>query len=165
MKNLTTTLRAAALFCCLFCAAFTADAQIVNIPDANFKAALVSSLCVDTNGDGLGDADADLNNDGEIQVSEALGVDSLNVSCSLNQLTSLNLQGLNNLQELYCDDNQLTILNLQGLTNLQQLVCTGNALTSLDVLSLTNLHILLCSYNLLKSLSVQNSRYILFYST
>ena len=51
MEKVKTNLRAAALFCCLFCVAFAADAQIVNIPDANFKNVLVNYYCVDTNGD------------------------------------------------------------------------------------------------------------------
>jgi hypothetical protein len=49
----------------------TLQAQIVNIPAANFKDALVNQLVVDTNGDYEGDAVVDTNNDGEIQVSEA----------------------------------------------------------------------------------------------
>ncbi len=49
----------------------SSHAQIVNIPDANFKNALVNTNCVDIDGDGIGDIDADTNNDGEIQVSEA----------------------------------------------------------------------------------------------
>ena len=48
------------------------QAQIVNIPDANFKNALVNTLCVDTNGDGIADSNADTNNDGEIQVLRSL---------------------------------------------------------------------------------------------
>ncbi len=43
------------------------NAQVVNIPDANFKAALVDDLSINTNGDG------------EIQVSEALATTNINV--------------------------------------------------------------------------------------
>ena len=42
------------------------SAQIIDIPDANFKNALVNTKCVDLGEDGSGDIDADLNNDGEI---------------------------------------------------------------------------------------------------
>ncbi|MEY3242008.1 MAG: hypothetical protein RIR11_3447, partial [Bacteroidota bacterium] len=50
----------------LLVAQFCLYAQIVNIPDANFKNALVNTNCVDTDGDGFGDTDADINDDGEI---------------------------------------------------------------------------------------------------
>lgn len=45
--------------------------EIINVPDIHFKAALVSTNSIDTNGDKVGDSDMDLNNDGEIQRSEA----------------------------------------------------------------------------------------------
>ena len=50
------------------------NGQIVNIPDANFKNALI-------------DEGVDTNNDGEIQVSEAEAVISLNV-WSMNHIKS-----------------------------------------------------------------------------
>jgi len=37
------------------------QAQPVNIPDANFKDALVNTPCVDFDGDGAPDGDADTN--------------------------------------------------------------------------------------------------------
>jgi hypothetical protein len=64
---------------------FTGYDQIINFPDANFKNALVNTKCVDLDKDGEGDADADLNNDGEIDVSEALKVNSLRISCQVSQ--------------------------------------------------------------------------------
>ena len=99
MKNVLTNLRTAALICCFFCAAFAVNAQIVNIPDANFKNALVNTLCVDTDNNNVGDADVDTNNDGEIQVSEALAVIALDVfSNNISDLTGIesfaNLQWL-----------------------------------------------------------------------
>lgn len=47
------------------------DEEIILIPDEHFKHALVSTNSIDTNGDHIGDSDIDLNNDGEIQRSEA----------------------------------------------------------------------------------------------
>ncbi|MBK8349505.1 MAG: hypothetical protein IPL08_18600 [Saprospiraceae bacterium] len=73
-----------------------ANAQIIDFPDANFKNALVNTLCADTDGDNIGDADADLNNDGEIDVSEVLQVTYLNVS---NKEIS-NLDGIGNFENL-----------------------------------------------------------------
>lgn len=65
--------------------------------------------------------------------------DAKDLHCSKNQLTSLNVRGLTNLEVLYCHDNQLTSLNLQGLTNLVNLFCINNKLDSLNVQGLTNL--------------------------
>ena len=47
----------------------TAYSQIVNIPDATFKNALVNTLCVTSGYQESPEWDADVNNDGEIQVS------------------------------------------------------------------------------------------------
>lgn len=141
--------------------AFNLNAQIVNIPDANFKNALIS-LGVDTNGDG------------EIQVSEAESVISLDLSyknisdlsgiqsftnlqtlaCWYNQITNLDISGLTNITTLLCRYNQLSNLNVSNLTNLEILDCSNNQLTSLDVSNLTNLLRLDCFNNQLSSLDL-----------
>jgi uncharacterized repeat protein (TIGR01451 family) len=162
---------------------FVGNAQIVNIPDVNFKAKLLqagpfnpiaSTETPDGNGNVTAYTQIDTNNDGEIQVSEALAIKWLRVdgsnitnltgiesftnlqffSCIYNQLTSLNVSGLTNLQFLYCYNNQLPSLNMTGLTNLQYLNCYNNQLTSLNVTGLTNLQNLNCSNNQLPSLDV-----------
>ena len=60
----------------------TANAQIVNIPDANFKAKLLAANTTNRNVKNLlGDFfKIDANNDGQIQVSESLNVGYLDVS-------------------------------------------------------------------------------------
>ncbi len=141
---------------------FLSNAQIVNIPDANFKAKLIA----------IG---KDTNSDGQIQFTEALAVTLLNVSfasisnitgieaftnlitleCQNNYLTTLNVQGLTNLEWLACNDNQLPTLNVQGLTNLKNLYCQYNQLPSLNVQGLTNLQILHCYNNQLPTLNLQ----------
>jgi uncharacterized repeat protein (TIGR01451 family) len=170
MKNLSTT-----LFLLLACLS-AATAQIVNIPDANFKNVLVNMWCVDNDNNGSYDSDVDTNDDGEIQVSEALAVTLLDVSsqnisdltgiqsftslqmlyCNSNQITNLDLQGLTSLQVLECNINQIANLNVQGLSNLEVLVCNTNQLLSLNVQGLTSLYVLHCYNNQLTSLNVQN---------
>ncbi|HQA74692.1 T9SS type A sorting domain-containing protein [Flavobacterium sp.] len=138
-----------------------ANAQIVNIPDANFKAKLIQ----------LG---VDANADGEIQVSEALiptniDVSSSNISdltgisaftnltnlyCNDNTITSINASSLTHLVGLACYNNQLTNLNVTGLNQLYNLYCSNNLLTSLDVSGLTNLYYLYCFQNQLTTLNV-----------
>ena len=86
------------------------QAQIVNIPDANFKNALVNEPVADTDGNGSLE-DADTNNDGEIQLSEALAVTILQVhSFDINSLEGI--QSFENLEELLCFSNNLTEIDL-----------------------------------------------------
>ncbi|MFD0778526.1 hypothetical protein ACFQZF_08620 [Flavobacterium myungsuense] len=49
-----------------------------------------------------------------------------NLNCNSNQLTSLNLSGLQVLASLTCEGNQLTSLNVRGLKNLRYLYCKEN---------------------------------------
>ncbi|WP_420574243.1 DUF7619 domain-containing protein [Kordia sp.] len=153
------------------------SAQIVNIPDANFKNALLNDNVVDTNANGHPDADADTNNDGEIQVTEAeaiigLYVSSKNISSlvgieafinleklavGFNSLNSLDLSSNTVLEVLSCNYNQLTSLNISSLVNLRSLVCGNNQLTSLDVTSLVNLETLRCGNNQLSSIDVSTN--------
>ncbi|WP_417874404.1 T9SS type A sorting domain-containing protein [Xanthomarina gelatinilytica] len=151
-----------------------AQAQIVNIPDANFKNALLNHSCIDTDGDGVADDDADLNDDGEIQVSEAESLVFLQVfardisslegieafinlevlNCGRNNLTTINLSSLTNLEELHVYENDLTTLDLSNLINLTHLYCWDNQLNSLNVNHLSDLSHLICANNQLSSLDV-----------
>ena len=53
--------------------------------------------------------------------------------CYGNNLTSLNLKGLDVLKELSCFNNNLTSLNLEGLNNLEELYCENNKLPYEDL--------------------------------
>ncbi|MXN93019.1 T9SS type A sorting domain-containing protein [Flavobacterium sp. Sd200] len=106
-----------------------AGAQIVNIPDVNFKNYLLSDqLSIDTN------------NDGEIQVSEALEVTSLNVSTSpATTLTSLQgIESFNNLRTLHLSIMNNISVDLTGLSNLTSLDLIGR-ITSINLTGLTSL--------------------------
>ena len=74
--------------------------------------------------------------------------------CSKNQLTSLDLHGLTKLSMLDCTENKLSSLNLQGATALTMVSCQNNELTTLDVQGLTSVTTLYCSYNQLKNLDI-----------
>lgn len=161
------------LFTLLLSSVF-ANGQIVNIPDANFKQLLTQSACVDLDNDGLGDADADTNNDGEIQMTEAaivnaLFVTGLSVSNSggleaftnlqrltihSQSLTSIDVSALSQLTYFSCSDSQLSTLELSGLNNLQYFDCSHNNLIDLPLNGLTQLHILKCNNNGLAALDV-----------
>ena len=90
---------------------------------------------------------------GEIYAHDVSGITSLNVSdrnitslagiehftalrtliCSDNDLTSVDLSGLSNLEYLNCYNNSLTALDVSGLFSLQTLDCKNNRLTALDL--------------------------------
>lgn len=75
--------------------------EIIEIPDEIFKAALVSSNTIDTNGDRVGDSDIDLNNDGEIQRSEAELIEGLIMNFSYYGIGRLvNFSGIENFKNL-----------------------------------------------------------------
>lgn len=107
--------------------------QIVTIPDAIFKNALVNESVVDTDGDEIGDVDADTNDDGEIQVSEALAVGTL----VLHSYTIASLEGIEefqNLSILICRFAILEGVDISQNIALEKVDFTANELlTELDV--------------------------------
>jgi len=158
---------------------FTAvNAQIINIPDANFKARLLAANIDNYIATNFANVriKIDTNNDGEIQISEALQVKSLDLqlcsisnligiesfinlkglNCLENQLTSLDVSNLIGLENLVCNRNILTSLNINGLVNLKLLMCAENQLSTLNVAGLTNLEYLNCYTNLLPELNLTN---------
>ncbi|MFH2143027.1 MAG: hypothetical protein ABIJ97_11425, partial [Bacteroidota bacterium] len=148
-----------------------ANAQIVNIPDANFKAALVGNSLINTNGDG------------EIQVSEAsiyngiINVPNMNIAdltgieafasitdlrCGANQLTSIDISSNTALTFLQCSGNLISSIDVSNNINLSVLQCGSNQLSFLDVNNNTNLNELVCNYNLLSSLDLSNNLLLTF---
>ena len=129
-------------------------AQIIDIPDPNFKHILVNTDCVDSDNNGIFDRDADLNNDGEIQLSEAQSV-IWHLRVAPNNVASLEgIQYFTNLKRLSCVDNLLTEINVADLQDLERLHVGFNNLGSLDVTQNANLKILYCYRNNLSSLDV-----------
>jgi uncharacterized repeat protein (TIGR01451 family) len=128
----------------LFLLLFTGmtQAQIVNIPDINFKVKLIS----------LG---MDLNSDDEIETNEALAVTDLPVyNSNISSLTGI--EAFTNLVTLNCGENSISTLNVNNLTHLESLICSYNNLTTLNVSNLINLRILYCQNNHLAQLNVSN---------
>src|SRR5690606_13625379 len=145
-----------------------ANAQIVNIPDANFKNALINTDCVDNDGDGSYEDDVDTNNDGEIQVSEAAAVLGLNVSNNystpdIEKINSLEgIQNFINLQVLECYNNLLTTIDLTNQSNLKELFCRTNLLSELNVTQNSNLERLDCSENQLTGINLSENPNLIF---
>ena len=114
---------------------FFASAQIVNIPDTNFKNALLNhNPVIDTNGDG------------EIQVSEATEVYDLNLyDKNIADLTGI--EAFINISWLDCRKNLLIELDVSQNINLTYLDVSFNLLTSLDVTNNPQLTRLNCAKN------------------
>ncbi|PHS64805.1 MAG: hypothetical protein COB12_07775 [Flavobacterium sp.] len=139
--------------------------QIINIPDAVFKDMLIAE-------------GVDINNDGEIQESEALLITDLNVhpdntdpkienlegiqyftnlitlDCASNLLSSLNVSALTNLETLKAFFNQLESINIEDLNQLTFLWVSNNQLEVLDISTNINLEKLYCSNNLINNLDI-----------
>ena len=118
-----------------------AGAQIVNIPNANFKNALVNYT-----------PRIDINFDGEIQASEAAIVDTLQLQ-SKNIADLTGILSFTNLTYLNCSHNPLTTLNVSGLIRLQKLFGNDDILTSINVTGCNALFYMDCSVNPIKTLN------------
>ena len=110
-----------AMFICLTC---LVSAQIVNIPDPVFKNELLNYSPV-----------IDINQDGEIQVSEALAVHSL----SLNSADLTGIREFANLDSLFSSGNT-TNFDVSNMTNLKTLTESGTG--TLNVSGCNNLQYL-----------------------
>jgi len=140
--------------------------QIVNIPDANFKAYL------------LGNSQININNDNQIQVSEATaftgtidiynknvadltGIQSfINITvlqCPVNNLTSLDITKNTKLTGVYCGNNQLTSIEISKNTELINLYIENNKISNLDVSKITALRAISCGGNQLTSLDISKN--------
>ncbi|MCZ2393983.1 MAG: leucine-rich repeat domain-containing protein [Chitinophagales bacterium] len=123
-------------------------AQNINIPDANFKNALIAAG-VDKNGDGI------------IQLNEAMEVTYLKID-SLNISSLEGIDNFRNLQTLFCRGNKITTLPLYTFTKLEELDCSRNEITSLDVSMINQLNSLECSSNRITNLYLGNSDQLKF---
>ncbi|WP_431106776.1 DUF7619 domain-containing protein [Winogradskyella poriferorum] len=147
----------------LLCVFKISDAQIVNIPDANFKNALVNSNCAThlswPISGGFNLYDVDLNNNGEIEISEAenirvLYVDEYSIgslegiqyftnleylNCEENLLNQLDLNDMINLEEVRGGNNQISVANFQNSINLSHIDLNFNPLGNINLMNVINL--------------------------
>lgn len=113
---------------------------IVNIPDANFLAAIIA--------DGF-----DLNNDGQIQTGEASFIQVLDVhSNNISDLTGIN--HFPNLTYLNAMDNQIAAVNIVGLQHLGTLNLSDNEITDVFVDNLPVLSVFYIRNNQFEDLDV-----------
>ena len=126
--------------------------DIIPFADANFKA-----YCVDN---------FDTDSDGEISLSEALAVATIDVNTEsiesiqgiefFENLTQLSCSGTW-IDDLICDKGRLAELDVSSNLELKHLSCFGNHLTFLDVSNNTELTSLICWDNQLTELNLSNN--------
>lgn len=128
----------------IFSMIISSYAQIVSIPDTNFKNALIAEG-VDTNGDGL------------ISISEA------------EAITKLNIDGPHDYDWNYgygygCDGNSgiTDLTGIEAFANLDSLRCMCGNIESLDLSGNPKLTYLNCSYNRISSLDVSNNPLLVY---
>ncbi|MFI0430915.1 leucine-rich repeat domain-containing protein [Mariniflexile sp. HMF6888] len=127
---------------------------IVNIPDVNFKESLLLHGVI-YGGDGV--SKIDTNDDGEIQVGEALAYKGV-IGCYNKSVTDLTgIEAFVNLEKLYIEKNQLTNLDITQNTALKVLSCSFNKLSDLDVSKNTALEELSCEFNQITNLDVSQN--------
>lgn len=158
------------------------NAQTINIPDANFKAVLLyADTIYDIAKDSLGNQiKIDINNDGEIQQSEAESVYSLVISgynninsleginyfinlktliCfSLGNISQLNISQLNKLTYLDCSwNNNLSSIITSNSNIIDTLIMDRNNINLFDIDKYNNIKLLTVSSNKLEELNIANS--------
>jgi hypothetical protein len=133
-----------------------------NFPDANFRT-YVSRFDTDKSG-GLSTSEIESVDEidcSEKNISDLKGIEYftalLDLDCSYNQLTSLDVRSNTQLIYLCCNYNQLTTLVVSKNTALEYLVCDNNQLTTLDTSKNTELEELQCDNNQLTSLDVSKN--------
>lgn len=152
------------------------NAQIVNIPDANFKAKLLShDPVIDTNGDNeiqISEAenfnqwlnlDNEYNTPDEMKIVDMTGIEFFiniqNLSFDYNLVSSIDLSKNTLLTSLGCYNNKLSSLDVSNNLNLTHLAFQDNNLTTLDVTNNNLLSRLFCGENNLTSLDItQNTQ-------
>lgn len=134
-----------------------ASAQIVNIPDPNFKALLLSGN-VTSDIDGFV-TPLDFNNDNQIQVSEAQAIYGIhlwqNSQYPVSDLTGI--AAFSNLEFLSVDYHNITVLDLSENTKLLRIQSINNPVSSINVSTITNLDLLECHNNALTQIDVSNN--------
>jgi hypothetical protein len=134
----------------------------INFPDINFKNKLLLSnstnpiACIGTSSQTCVAGPIDSNNNGQIEVSEALMVARLDLlNSNINNLSGI--EYFTNLDYLNCASNNLTTIDISQLILLKQLGCFNNQLTSLNINNQTQLIFLFANNNQITSIDFSNN--------
>ncbi|NMH29552.1 T9SS type A sorting domain-containing protein [Flavobacterium silvaticum] len=109
--------------------------QVVNIPDANFKARLLGTAPDGSNvfaSNGVNQIIIDVNSDGEIQQTEALNIIELHINADA-AMNCTGLEAFSNLNGLYISGSSpLSNIDVSTMSNLNYFNSMGTSLGSLD---------------------------------
>ncbi len=141
-------------------------AQFIQFSDANFKAALIAQG-VDSNDDGeISEDEASQITDLELSnkgIKSLEGIhyfaDLISLDVSNNNLTDLDLRGLQMLHYIQCDHNNISEIYLEPSNVLYLFSCAHNSLSSLDLSNVYVDSLLDCSNNHLESLNLKNGHF------
>ena len=106
---------------------FNLYSQNIAFTDLNLKAFLINENCIDTNNDNIPDTNADLNNDNNIQISEALSFTNLYLETFPDNYHVESIQDISHFSNL----NKLSIIHFDSLEEISLL-----GLTSLTILNI-----------------------------
>lgn len=125
-----------------------ANSQVINIPDPNFKSALLA--------EGI-----DTNFNGQIEVSEATTVIDLFIeNANISDLTGISYFA--NLHNLYGNYNNLTSINISGLNYINKIELAHNQLANFDGLSSPTLFDLYLPDNPLQTINLSGLHNLYF---
>jgi Leucine-rich repeat (LRR) protein len=173
-------------FFVLFLAHLSVIAQIVNIPDLQFKAKLLSGTATNHITQNLAGnwIPMDLNNDGEIQVSEAANIRNINIYSSNGnsfQISSIEgIKSFTNLEYLdvsdcptvlsvdvsgmqtlklvsFTNNVNMTSANFTGCPLLENINVSNSAIVNLDISNLPKMNILTCNGGKLQTINYAGS--------
>ena len=132
-------------FCLLLGISNFINAQVVNIPDYNFRTYLLNNPNINTNGDN------------QIQVSEAEAFTGT-IDCSSKNINSLEgIEKFINLTELICYSNSIPYLNLNENKKLKSINCYNSQVRYIEISQCTELEVLGCGANLIDFLDTSNN--------
>jgi hypothetical protein len=132
------------------------NAQVVTFADPDFKQILVDNQNVyayDSTGQPI---TIDQNNDGEIQISEAIAIWRLRVNAPGLDITSVQgIESFTNLRLLDIEHTSITSIDVSALTYLEEFVCGWNQqLSNVNLTGLVNLRILELEYDNLQTIDI-----------
>ncbi len=164
------------------------SAQLVDIPDENFKYALLNNSEINSNADNEIQWEEAISFTGYINCN-SMGIKSLKgieafenitglrcannsleelvlshnvvleaISCYNNELVRIDITKCKRLNIIFCDKNKLRSLDVSGNIELQCLQCYDNKLERIDISKNIHLEYLYCQNNLLKTLDITNTK-------
>lgn len=146
-------------FILVFITSYFVKGQNLTFTNQNLKNHLINDNCVDLDENEWGDFHIDLNNDNEIQITEANNIENLVIATNLTISNLNDLQQFTNLKRLVihgdCGLTEISNLNLDSLQHIR--ISDHNSITDIDLSDLPNLNsIIIEGLNGLNHLNLQN---------